>query len=98
MQGCGKGLIRMARTITDKLRQMDASEKKNRESIRAYVDRESYRSGEDDRRGWMLSHYEMRLAELMANRSRKSARATCCSSTPIFCAKRMNSTRSLEDL
>lgn len=56
----------MARTITEKLRQMDASEKKNRESIRAYVDRESYRSGEDDRRGWMLSHYEMRLAELMA--------------------------------
>ena len=37
------------RTIKERLRRMDASEKKNRESIRAYVDAESFRSGMDSR-------------------------------------------------
>ena len=52
------------RTIKERLRRMDASEKKNRENIRAYVDAESFRSGTDSR-PWMLAHYEKRLAELM---------------------------------
>lgn len=54
------------RTIKERLQQMAASEKKNRENIRAYVDCESYRSGKQDRRDWELAHYEKRLAELMA--------------------------------
>lgn len=40
---------------------MTASEEKNRESVRAFVDREAFR----DDRAWMLQHYEQRLSELM---------------------------------
>lgn len=50
--------------IKERLRRMDASEKKNRENIRAYVDSCQFRAG--DCRGSMLAHYEQRLTELMA--------------------------------
>lgn len=49
------------RTIKERLRQMDASEKKNRENIRAFVSAAAFR----DDRDWMLAHYEQRLSELM---------------------------------
>lgn len=54
------------RSTKERLQQMAASEEKNRENIRAYVDCESYRSGKQDRRDWEVAHYEKRLAELMA--------------------------------
>lgn len=54
------------RTAKERLAQMDASERRNAESIRAYVDGESFRSGQTDDRAKMLAHYEARLAELMA--------------------------------
>lgn len=58
----------MARTTKERLHQMDASERKNRESIRAFMDGRQYRDGADayDDRDRMLAHYERRLAELMA--------------------------------
>ena len=50
------------RTIKERLQQMAASEKKNHENIRAFVSAAAF----TDDRDWMLAHYEMRLAELMA--------------------------------
>lgn len=44
----------MARTTKDRLRQLQASEEKNRENEREFRERE-----------WMIAHYEERLAELM---------------------------------
>ena len=41
---------------------MNASERRNAESVRAFVDREVFR----DDRARMLQHYEQRLSELMA--------------------------------
>lgn len=54
------------RTTKERLSQLDAGERRNAESIRAYVNGEAWRSGQTDDRAKMLAHYEARLAELMA--------------------------------
>ena len=56
----------MARTTKERLAQMDASRRKNEQSIRAFVDEGPYRLGDGDDREWMIWHFESRLAELMA--------------------------------
>lgn len=54
------------RTTKERLAQMNASEKRNQERERAFIDREVYRPGDGDDRLWMIDHFEARLAELMA--------------------------------
>lgn len=54
------------RTTKERLALLHASERRNDESIRAFIDRDAYRLGDGDDREWMLAHYEQRLAGLMA--------------------------------
>lgn len=52
----------MVRSTKDRLAQLEASEKKNRENVQAFVNEQ----GGQDIREWKIEHYEARLAELMA--------------------------------
>lgn len=56
----------MARTTKERLAQIAASEMRNRESERAFVDRDVCRLGNGDDRQWMIDHFEARLVELIA--------------------------------